>query len=360
MTRQIRAPKNPDLLKAVIATLYSAANSRDAALPTVGRGRGDSRGGAAGRAAAAPKRSQIAKPIAKRLIANFDRLPKSTRSRLLGEVEAKNLKLPARRSSATSIPPATVSIPAEMLIDRTKLNANLAEILGDILEPVPTYTIRYQGLFCQKETSWDRGSWSDEPYLITSAVHIQADGQNVVRTETHPVTGDHYYDDVDDTDERIGPVAASWAGYADPVSLVVSVFEHDDGDPDAYHDEVDAIVKAAIAVATYFYPPAAALAALSGIIGDAFNWLLGSGDDLISTETVVLPQALLESYSTQGYTGVYQGYKIVWSGTQVKLVPFMTHLNYHFITEHKGSGADYVVGFDVTRDPAYTRDPIIL
>lgn len=133
MARQILAPKNPELLKAVIAALYSAANSSDAVSPAGGRGRGGAGRAGAGTAVEAIKRSRIGKPAAKRLIANFERLPKSTRTRLLGETDPKKFKLSARRGGATPVPPATISIPAEMLIDRTKLNASLAEILGDIL-----------------------------------------------------------------------------------------------------------------------------------------------------------------------------------------------------------------------------------
>jgi hypothetical protein len=170
-----------------------------------------------------------------------------------------------------------------------------------------------------------------------------------------------WYDDVDDGEERIGPVAACWDGNSDPVSLTVVVFEQDDGDPDKYKDEVDALVKAAIAALVYVYPVLAPLELLSGTIADAVNWLLDTEDDVISTQTVVLPRAMLELYSTQGYQAFYQGYRLDASHfPNLAVVPVTTHLPYHFLTEHKGDGADYICGFDVIRDPPLVRDPIIL
>ena len=115
-----------------------------------------------------------------------------------------------------------------------------------------------------------------------------------------PVAGsDTWYGDVDSGEERVGPVAACWFNNADVVSLTVVVFEHDEGDPDAYKDEVDAFVKAAIAVLSYFYPALAWLELLSGQIAGTINWVLGTGDDPVETQTVVLPRALLELYASQ-------------------------------------------------------------
>jgi hypothetical protein len=66
--------------------------------------------------------------------------------------------------------------------------------------------------------------------VITSAVHIDAGGNNVVRTERHPAAQNQtWYSDVDSYEERIGPVAATWQGNSDPVSLTVTMFEHDQG-----------------------------------------------------------------------------------------------------------------------------------
>ena len=65
---------------------------------------------------------------------------------------------------------------------------------------------------------------------------------------------DSWYSDIDSGEERIGPVAAAWQGNSDPVSLTVVVFEHDQGDPDVYKEQIDDIVKAAIAVASHYYP----------------------------------------------------------------------------------------------------------
>jgi hypothetical protein len=243
---------------------------------------------------------------------------------------------------------------------RVTLPANILEVLGRRLvesgrvpegvvreemrdEGAPDqpiiYTINYRGLWCEEETTWDWASWADEIYLITSAVTIE-NGQNIVRTERHPVAeSETWYSDVDSDEARLGPVAACWQGNSDPVSLTVVVMEHDEGDPDAFKEEIDAAVKAAIAVASYFYPPAAWAALLESQIADAINWLLDTADDPIETQTVVNPRGLLDLYASQN-RATYLG-----EGQQ------NTGLEYHFMTTHNGGGSTYIAGFEVLRDP---------
>ena len=92
--------------------------------------------------------------------------------------------------------------------------------------------------------------------------------------------------------------------------------------------------------------------------------MLGTGDDIIDTQTVVLPQASLELYAAlqwSFYIGtrrepIISGARLV--GYQV--VPHSTNLPYHFHTTHRGSGATYVVTFDVERKPAIDRPVILL
>ncbi len=235
------------------------------------------------------------------------------------------------------------------------------ETMGEGPRPELVYTIRYNGLWCQEESTWDRFSGSDEIYLITSAVHIDPDGSNIVRTERHPVSGsDTWYGDVDSGEERVGPVAACWFNNADAVSLTVVVVEHDEGDPDAYKDEIDTWVKAAIAVLITKFPELAWLELLSGQITDTINWVLDTGDDPVETQTVVLPRALLELYASQ-WPAPHYGTRtdsggIFWFSTTV---PLTTNFMQHFITTHNGGGATYVGGFEILREPPVDR-PIIL
>jgi hypothetical protein len=121
-------------------------------------------------------------------------------------------------------------------VGRVGINPDWLDRLDELLpaDGTPaTYRITYQGLVAEAETNWDGFSNSDEPYAITTAVHIADDGSNTVRTEHDPV-GKTSYEDVDAREERIGPVAACWEGQAFPVSLSVVAFEHDYGDPNEY------------------------------------------------------------------------------------------------------------------------------
>ena len=74
------------------------------------------------------------------------------------------------------------------------------------------------------------------------------------------------------------------------------------------------------------------------MITDAINWLLDTGDDLIESQTVVNRRDVLEWYAGQT-DNIYIAHNK------------STNLPYHFVTTHRGGGATYIVGFDVTREP---------
>lgn len=342
MRRLLRAPKNPEVLGRLIAALRVYGGQRQ---PTNEMER---------KIDQALRDQRIAPSVVNRMVGTLDSISKSSRAKLLGKIAAPDFVAAARVREPT-VGPVSTPFPAAAFISSSGLLGALSEVFSrnPDVTPLPLYTVRYQGLYCQKEMSWDQGSWDDEVYLITSAVHIDADGNNAVRTERHPATQDEsWYDDVDSGEERIGPVAAVWQGNSDPVSVTVVLFEHDQGDPDAYKEEIDTLVKAAIAILTKIYPPAAVLALVSDTITDGINWLLDTGDDIISTETVVLPRTLLELYSTQGFHSFHFGQRLdVSHFPQITIIPISTHLMYHFITEHAGGGATYVLGFDVAREP---------
>ena len=125
-------------------------------------------------------------------------------------------------------------------------------------------------------------------------------------------------------------------------------------------------MKALIALATKLYPPAAILTAFSGTITDAINWFVGTGDDIVSTQTLVLPRAMLEAYAGISRS-FYIGHRKKFTqhmtrppSTTVTNVPFSTDLMHHFLTKHVGGGATYIVGFDVDRDPPLNVPVIIL
>ena len=90
--------------------------------------------------------------------------------------------------------------------------------------------------------------------------------------------------------------------------------------------EIDAAVKAAIAAA--YCPGVAVLEKASGLITDAINWLIDTGDDLIQTQTVVNPRSMLEWYAGRT-VNIYVDHNK------------STSLPYHFTATHHGGGATY-------------------
>ncbi|MCF7995877.1 MAG: hypothetical protein K9L88_13680 [Chromatiaceae bacterium] len=220
------------------------------------------------------------------------------------------------------------------------------------------FTINYQGMHCTDETGVDFLG-SDEVYILTSAIHITTNGENVVRTERHPIiaTVPSTYGGVDSHETRIGPVAACWSArveeFQEGMSLTTVFMEHDEGDPDAYRDEVDGAVKLAIGVSVYLFPPAGAILALieaSGLITDLFNWFLGTGDDEIGTTTVVLGTLdELENFSRTRLSHVF----VTRDGLQVD-----TGLEQHF--QAPVSGRDYIAAYRVVRQPFAPPFPRII
>jgi hypothetical protein len=367
--RNLTRPQNPQLLGHVFAALRVHSGQREPKNDTERRINEELNSYGASLEAA------------RRMVATLDAMPASARLTLLGEIAAPDFVPPETAAPAevdvTFTRDMTDRIAANMTETTGGVAANTTaarlggrenvlegreEVMGEGPRPQLVYTVRYNGLWCQEESNWDRFSGSDEIYLITSAVHIAADGSNVVRTERHPVAqSEDWYEDVDSGEERTGPVAACWFENSDPVSLTVVVIEHDEGDPDAWKDEIDALVKAVIAVVSYFYPALAWVALLSGPITDSINWVVGTGDDPVETKTVVLPRALLEQYAGQW------PYPHIGSRTDsgglfgfATVVPVATNFMQHFITTHNGGGATYVAGFEILRDPPIDRPVILL
>lgn len=146
------------------------------------------------------------------------------------------------------------------------------------------------------------------------------------------------------------------------VSLVVTAFEHDKGDPDAYGDEVDVLVKATIAVLTKSHTSAALSALFSEFISDLVNWLLEIGDDLVSLEMVVLPRAVLALYSGRGCAPCIAKVKrpSLHNGQIVRCYQsLVTNLLHHFTTVHKVGGGHCVACFDMERNPPLPEGVIL-
>jgi hypothetical protein len=160
------------------------------------------------------------------------------------------------------------------------------------------FTIKYQGLYCKDRTG-DRGWFgpSDEPYVITSTVHVN-NGDNVVRTERHPVGyPDKRYGDVDSGEYRNGPVSACWFGKENEVSLISTVMENDEGDPDAYKEQINALVEIGALVAKSYGVNVPDY--IKGLVVDAINWVIDSDDDVIGVESITLSPYFLKIYASQ-------------------------------------------------------------
>ena len=343
MARELSRPKDPVALASFAAALRAYLS------PTAPKG------GFKARVRTSMNAAKVDKKAARRMLDRFEGIRPSIRTDVLGAMGNASWTPPVKREGLIVKPSATPIVMSLGVFNRIQPFDGSAGIL-DPSQPrpaqPPTYTIRYRGFHCASESNWDQGTPSDEVYVVTSAVHINPDGTNTVRSEKHPVNASEY-GNVDNRDTRLGPIAACWQGQADPVSLIVTAFEHDQGDPDEYKDEINAAIVTALAIASIWFPGARLILALEfakGWIAEVFNWFLGTGDDQIDEpQTVILPHLLMDAYGSKRYR-VYE-YQVVVFGQTVKTV--YTELKYMFATTHKGSGAEYVFGFDIQRNPAF-------
>lgn len=338
------APNNPEMLAALVASLRATAEGRT--------------GTPMERTVGERARAGGVDPVtAATLVARFDRINPAIRRTALGQwFDHPPVDLVPMEPAATG-----TTTPASGLPGR-RFDALRAGLPDAVLEAVSdgvasgtpsTYTVTYQGMFCEGETNWDGFSNSDEVLFQTFATHYDEAGKNETRAETHPIDK-QVYEDVDRGEVRIGPVAAVWQGQRLPMSLTVVAWEHDYGDPDKYRDEIKAIVVAGAALIGYLYAPGIAakalITALTPLIVDGLNWLLDTGDDRIGEPVVeVLDFARIEELGNN-----QQRYYTYDNDTK------NSNLFAHFFTHHRGSGAHYVAGFKVERDPAFEPEIIIV
>jgi hypothetical protein len=339
-------PKDPEMLAALIAVLRATAEAQPASAGVVSN-------------AAERVKREVDPKVAARVVKRFDRINPVIRRKALGEWLDRPVELTAREIRADV--GATAGDSGSVGGFRGRVGADTfgpgdagagtvsdGSTEGDTAV-VPTYTVSFQGMFAEAETSWDGLSNSDEVYFQTFASHIAADGDNPVRPEQHPIDKQHY-EDVDDGEPRIGPIAAVWQGDRPPMSLTVVAFEHDYGDPDKYREEIAAVVAASAALFAVLFAPgapvAALVAALTPVIIDAVNWLIDTEDDRIGEPSITV----LDIPTIEKYAGEYPSPYATDSGNSVG------NLQGHFFTDHRGSGAHYVAAFQVDRDPALDRN----
>ena len=219
--------------------------------------------------------------------------------------------------------------------------------------PDTQFTIDYMGIYCKERTGDRFFSPSDEPYVITVSVSTEG-GTNVERSELHPFGDpDKRYGDVDDGESRKGPIAVCWAG-VEPVreiSIVTSVIEHDEGDQDAYRDEIETVVNAIAEIAILY--GVSIPESIQSLAVDVFTWLSGSSDDEIGTQVVILTPAWIRRWAALP-TRKFSEKRIV-----KKPKGFMTYveeevtdntdIDFHFASRHTKDG-EYVVLYRVSAD----------
>jgi hypothetical protein len=167
-------------------------------------------------------------------------------------------------------------------------------------EPIDV-VVRYRGLICFGETDWDRGTNSDEPYLVMSV--LPANGlTTTIRSQV--------YEDVDSGDNRADLVEI-YRGAAHGLQLGMVLMENDDGDPNAVRDDVEGAVKTASAAITAAVTagggPVAGLAvgvalgAAGPALSKAINDALDTGDDELGTQSRFYDRKELTALASAGF-----------------------------------------------------------
>ncbi len=284
------------------------------------------------------------KKITKRLVKNFESIPLKFKTQTFGRFDPGVF----RGYSNTNLK----IIFSQAVVSKLFFEDDVSEAPPPKYPPGTNFTIEFTGLYCRDRTG-DRiiiGP-SDEPYVITVAVHVE-NGENVQRSELHPVGDpDKHYDDLDDGESRVGPIAAVWYGKSNEVSLIVVVMEHDEGDQSYYRDEIELAIKSASYLALLLGIKIPDF--IQGLIADLLVWLIDSEDDEIGTYVEVISPEWLRRYANQA-TFKYVNYRDVFKpvnpfGFEKVRIEDNTNLDYHFVTKHDSSG-EYYITFKVKAD----------
>ena len=299
------------------------------------------------------KRKDPQRKISRRMTANFAAVPQKIKTQTFGDIAPGRL----RRASDAEV---TIAFSQNILPVSFRDDVHPPEEPNYPAQTV--FTVSYTGLYC-KDGTGDRGIFGsrDEPYVISSAVHVDENGENIVRSELHPVgDNDKRYGGMEDGKWRSGPIAACWVGTAKEVSIVTVVMEHDEGDPDAYREEVEAVIEVAAAIAAANGIPVPD--AVKSLVASIIIWVIGSSDDEVGTETIVLNPRWLK-LSAPAIKPTFSE-----SRTVLRPVGFMqfieetvtdqTDIPYSFISRHDDDG-EYVVCYRITADRDPTTSPAI-
>jgi hypothetical protein len=287
---------------------------------------------------------------AQRLVQHFNRIPWERRVQAFGaEAELDNQPVSVERLKQAF---GKIKSSAAVAV----VNDDVGPVIVPPASPLDRFTLSFTGLYCQQESDWDEFTDSDEAYAVTTVLEV-VNGANVVRAEKHPYN-QLEYGDIDTGEWRTGPVAACWSGTAKEISLITTVMERDQGDPNKYKDEIEVIVSAGTDILDYLKIDTDLLKKLKDLIVDAINWLLGTGDDLIETQYRIIsaddlklhaaatPHVLIGKRKETVYTFPPGSLS---PSFQTKEVTDVTDIPKNFTTVHRGSGATYVVGYRVSK-----------
>jgi hypothetical protein len=225
-------------------------------------------------------------------------------------------------------------VPPEGRVDGTTGSVHLAALQAT------RYRLSYEGLYCHYETDSDQltSPFDDEIYIITSV--IDANGFNWMTRHPRPYY-QGWYETLDDGDTRTGPRRFCWGGaegqLAQELTLTVTVFERDTGDPE---DAQDAMAIAWTAAGVVCESTNVTLAACLISVGVAVlvsavaTILEGGEDDLVQVQTRTLTANQIQT----------------WDNTDPRM---RGNIPYHFSTIHitddgNAAGADYHVYFRIT------------
>ena len=125
--------------------------------------------------------------------------------------------------------------------------------------------------------------------------------------------------------------------------------EHDQGDPDAFKDQIELIVKTAATLTSLFVggTTKAIIGAVQKLVVEAINWLIDTHDDLVETVYRVIETDDLRRMAL-GAPRRFVGDKTFFVPSAfppITSVKIETDILHHFATAHKGGGGKYSVCF---------------
>jgi hypothetical protein len=161
-----------------------------------------------------------------------------------------------------------------------------------VAEVIIGLVIEFTGFHCFGE---QQGPGSDEPYFHVSVVPINPPVENPKAIDDGlwftmlPADGRVSYENIDshDTQPDLVPV---FIGRAAPLVLKTFEFEHDNGDPNAFRQQIKDAVALAGAITAAFVPAASVVALnpeAQNLVADVINRIVDSDDDFIGQTQVL-------------------------------------------------------------------------